>query len=126
MKTIIVIGGSKGIENAILKKLLKYSKVINISRTTPKFNNANLIPFSSYITKDELPEIKVADAHIYHPGSINLKSISKLSINDFKIKVLSDIKAIQKYLSILKDSKHLAILLFSTIAIQLGMTFMHN
>tara|TARA_R110002050_G_scaffold74772_6_gene160287 strand:- start:55283 stop:55966 length:684 start_codon:yes stop_codon:yes gene_type:complete len=127
MKTIIVVGGSKGIGNAILKKLLNYSKVINISRTIPEFKHANLTHFYCDITKDDLPDIETADALIYCPGSINLKPISRLSIedfkNDFEINVLGAVKAIQKYLSILKNGNHPAILLFSTVATQLGMPF---
>ncbi|WNH09756.1 SDR family NAD(P)-dependent oxidoreductase [Thalassobellus suaedae] len=127
MKTIIVVGGSKGIGNAILKKLLNYSKVINISRTLPGFNHANLTHFSCDITQDNLPDIEAADALIYCPGSINLKPITRLSIddfkNDFEINVLGAVKAIQKYLSILKQGNHPAILLFSTVATQLGMPF---
>ncbi|MFI1770548.1 SDR family NAD(P)-dependent oxidoreductase [Thalassobellus citreus] len=127
MKTIIVVGGSKGIGNAILNKLLKYSKVINISRTIPEFKHANLIHFSCDITKDKLPDIETADSLIYCPGSINLKPISRLSIddfkNDFEINVLGAVKSIQKYLPILKNGDHPAILLFSTVATQLGMPF---
>ncbi|WNH11765.1 SDR family NAD(P)-dependent oxidoreductase [Thalassobellus suaedae] len=127
MKTIIVVGGSKGIGNAILKKLLNYSKVINISRTLPGFHHANLTHFSCDITQDNLPDIEAADALIYCPGSINLKPITRLSIddfkNDFEINVLGAVKAIQKYLSILKQGNQPAILLFSTVATQLGMPF---
>ncbi|MFI1742979.1 SDR family NAD(P)-dependent oxidoreductase [Thalassobellus sediminis] len=127
MKTIIVIGGSKGIGNSILKKLLNHSKVINISRTAPEFNHANLAHFYCDITKDNLPDIEVGDALIYCPGSINLKPISRLNIddfkNDFEINVLGAVKAIQKYLPILKNGDHPAILLFSTVATQLGMPF---
>ncbi|NNC50341.1 MAG: SDR family oxidoreductase [Flaviramulus sp.] len=127
MKTIIVIGGSKGIGNAIIKKLLKHSKVINISRTSPEENHANLTHYNCDVTKEELPEIDTADGLIYCPGSINLKPISRLSIEDFKddfeINVLGAVKAIQKYLPNLKNTNNPAILLFSTVAAKLGMPF---
>ena len=127
MKTIIVIGGSKGIGNAIINKLLKHSKVINISRTSPKETHANLTHYSCDVIKEELPEIESADGLIYCPGSINLKPISRLSIddfkNDFEINVLGAVKAIQKYLPALKNGTHPAILLFSTVATKLGMPF---
>ena len=127
MKTIIVIGGSKGIGNAIINKLLKHSKVINISRTSPKETHANLTHYSCDVIKEELPEIESADGLIYCPGSINLKPISRLSIddfkNDFEINVLGAVKAIKKYLPALKNGTHPAILLFSTVATKLGMPF---
>ncbi len=127
MKTIIVIGGSKGIGKAIVTKLLNHTKVINISRTTPEYDHANLTHFSCDVTKDELPEIDGADGIVYCPGSINLKPISRLSVddfkNDFEINVLGAVKAIQKYLPILKNGTQPAILLFSTVAAKLGMPF---
>lgn len=127
MKTIIVIGGSKGIGNAIIKKLLNYCKVINISRTAPQKSHTNLAHFSCDITKNDLPEIESADGLVYCPGSINLKPISRLSIDDFKsdfeINVLGAVKSIQKYLPVLKNGASPAIVLFSTVAAKLGMPF---
>ncbi|ULC58620.1 SDR family oxidoreductase [Flaviramulus sp. BrNp1-15] len=127
MKTIIVIGGSKGIGNAIVKKLLNHSKVINISRTSPEDNHANLTHYSCDVTKDDFPTIESADGLIYCPGSINLKPISRLSINDFKedfeINVLGAVKAIQNYLPILKNGNNPAVVLFSTVAAKLGMPY---
>jgi len=127
MKTIILVGGSKGIGNAILKKLVNTCKVINISRTSPDENHANLTHFSCDITQDELPVIENADSLIYCPGSINLKPISRLSIddfkNDFEINVLGAVKTIQYYLPLLKNGASSSILLFSTVAAKLGMPF---
>lgn len=127
MKTIIVIGGSKGIGNAIVSNLLESCKVINISRTNPLQAHKNLMHFSCDVTKDELPVIEEADALVYCPGSINLKPISRLSLDDFRedfeINVLGAVKAIQKYLPALKKGTHPSILLFSTVAAKLGMPF---
>ena len=127
MKTIIVIGGSRGIGNAILSKLVLTSKVINISRTTPEVQHANLTHYTCDITQDNLPVIDTADSLIYCPGSINLKPISRLSIddfkNDFEINVLGAVKAIQYYLPILKNGTTPSILLFSTVAVKMGMPF---
>jgi len=127
MKTIIVIGGSKGIGNAIVSNLISNNRVINISRTTPLQTHENLIHISVDILKDELPDIEAADALVYCPGSINLKPISRLSLDDFRedyeINVLGAVKAIQKYLPSLKKSETPSILLFSTVAAKLGMPF---
>ncbi|WOD43733.1 SDR family NAD(P)-dependent oxidoreductase [Hwangdonia lutea] len=127
MKTIIVIGGSKGIGNAIINTLVNSSKVVNISRTAPNFEHANLAHHTCDITTDNLPEIQHADGLIYCPGSNNLKPISRLSItdfkNDFEINVLGAVKSIQHFLPILKKGNKPAILLFSTVAAKLGMPF---
>src|SRR5690606_16643164 len=101
MKTILIIGGSKGIGNATVKTLVNTHKIINISRTAPELQHDNLTHYSCDITKDDLPDIEKADGLVYCPGSINLKPISRLSIddfkNDFEINVLGAVKAIQKY-----------------------------
>jgi NAD(P)-dependent dehydrogenase (short-subunit alcohol dehydrogenase family) len=127
MKTIIVVGGSKGIGNALVKLLLHGHKVINISRTKPEITHENLEHFSCNVIADELPNIEKADGLVYCPGSINLKPISRLSIddfkNDFEINVLGAVKVIQKYLNILKQGDKPSIVLFSTVASKLGMPF---
>ena len=127
MKTIIVIGGSKGIGNAILNKLVATNKILNISRTEPVLKHQNLTHFTCDILKDELPEIESADGLIYCPGSINLKPFSRLSLDDFKedfeINVLGAVKGIQNYLDALKKGQKPSILLFSTVASKLGMPY---
>ncbi len=127
MKTIIIVGGSKGIGKAIITKLLAYCNVINISRSAPDISHDNLTHYNCDVTQDELPEIDNADGLVYCPGSINLKPISRLSIDDFKddfeINVLGAVKVIQKYLSILKNGNHPSVVLFSTVAAKLGMPY---
>lgn len=127
MKTIIVIGGSKGIGNAIVIALLSSHKVINISRTEPEVTHENLTHYQCDVINDELPDLEATDGLVYCPGSINLKPINRLSIDDFKsdfeINVIGAVKAVQKYLAILKNGDKPSILLFSTVASKLGMPF---
>ena len=127
MKTIIVIGGSKGIGFAIIKTLIDNHKIINISRTEPELSHLNLTHFTCDVLHDELPMIEAADGLIYCPGSINLKPISRLSLDDFRedfeINVLGAVKSIQKYLPLLKNGNKPSIILFSTVAAKLGMPF---
>ncbi|MDU8886358.1 SDR family oxidoreductase [Yeosuana sp. MJ-SS3] len=127
MKTYIIVGGSKGIGKALSTLLLENHKVINISRSKPDINHRNLKHFSCDVIQDSLPEIETADGLIYCPGSINLKPISRLSLDDFKddfeINVLGAVKVIQKYLSTLKNGNTPSILLFSSVASKLGMPF---
>ena len=127
MRKIIIIGGSKGIGNAIVNTLVDDHQIVNISRTKPDKNHSNLTHFSLDILADELPDIEKADGLIYCPGSINLKPISRLKLDefreDFEINVIGAVKAIQKYLPILKEGNSPSILLFSTVASKLGMPF---
>jgi 3-oxoacyl-[acyl-carrier protein] reductase len=127
MKNIVIIGGSKGIGSAILLQQLETNQVFNISRTAPEIEHPNLIHYPIDVLNDVLPEIVNIDSLIYCPGSINLKPISSLSIddfrNDFEINVIGAVKTIQKYLPILKKGNNPSIVLFSTVAVKLGMPF---
>ncbi len=127
METIIIVGGSKGIGKAIAQKLLPTHNIINISRTAPDFSHDNLTHHDCDILKDDLPEIESADGLVYCPGSINLKPIARLSLDDFRedfeINVLGAVKSIQKYLDILKKGDKPSIVLFSTVAAKLGMPY---
>jgi len=127
MRTIVIIGGSKGIGNAIIHTLLESSKVINISRTAPETIHQNLTHYPCDILADELPDLDTVDSLVYCPGSINLKPVSRLSLDDFRadfeINVLGAVKSIQKYLPQLKKGESPSILLFSTVASKLGMPF---
>jgi len=127
MKTIVVIGGSKGIGKEIVNTMLAHHKVINISRTAPEILHANLVHFNCDILTDELPDLEHVDSLVYCPGSINLKPISRLSLDDFRsdfeINVLGAVKSVQKYLPQLKQGNNPSILLFSTVASKLGMPF---
>jgi len=127
MEKILVIGGSRGIGQAIVLQQLETKQVYNISRTNPEISHRNLIHYNADILQDELPEIESLDALIYCPGSINLKPISSLSLKDFKddfeINVLGAVKVIQHYLPALKKGTNPSIVLFSTVAVKLGMPF---
>jgi len=127
MKNIVIIGGSKGIGNAILLQQLETNMVHNISRDAPDISHPNLKHYAVDVLKDSLPDIENIDVLIYCPGSINLKPIGSLSIddfrNDFEINVIGAVKTIQKYLPVLKKGTNPSIVLFSTVAAKLGMTF---
>jgi NAD(P)-dependent dehydrogenase (short-subunit alcohol dehydrogenase family) len=126
-KRILIIGGSKGIGNAIVNVVLFENEVINLSRTQPEIDSPNLKHHQFDILTDEFPETDSLDCLIYCPGSINLKPISRLSLDDFRsdfeINVLGAVRAIQHYLPALKKGKNPSILLFSTVASKLGMPF---
>ena len=127
MRNIVIIGGSEGIGNAVLQQQLEQNRVFNISRTEPDFTHSNLTHFSLNVLQDELPKIENIDTLVYCPGSITLKPISGLSVDDFRtdfeINVIGAVKVIQKYLPVLKKGNQPSIVLFSTVAVKLGMPF---
>ena len=127
MKKILVIGGSKGIGKAIIASLIEKNNIINLSRTAPSLTHENLTHYNCDILSDELPQLDAVDTLIYCPGSINLKPISRLKLDDFRadfeINVVGAVKAIQQYLPLLKRGNIPSILLFSTVASKLGMPY---
>ena len=127
MKKVAIIGGSKGIGNALVNELSPTHSIINISRTMPEVSHPNVTHYSCDILTDDLPEIDELDGLVYCPGSINLKPVARLSLDDFRadfeINVLGAVKSIQKYLPQLKKGANPSILLFSTVACKLGMPF---
>ena len=127
MRTVLIIGGSKGIGKAVIKELIDTHKVINFSRTPPALSHTNLQHYRVDVLQDLLPEIENLDGIIYCPGSINLKPISSLTEQDFKndfdINVLGAVRVIQQYLKVLKAGRCPSIVMFSTVAVTLGMPF---
>ncbi len=126
MKTILIVGGSKGIGKATVEALKENHKIINFSRSEGD-SHSNVTNHSIDVLQDELPEIE-EDIHglVFCPGSINLKPINRLSLddfrNDFEINVVSAVKVIQKYIKSLKNNNG-SVVLFSTVATKLGMPF---
>jgi NAD(P)-dependent dehydrogenase (short-subunit alcohol dehydrogenase family) len=67
------------------------------------------------------------DGLVYCPGAINLRPFSRITPNDFtqdfNLQVGGAIKVIQAVLPALKSSGNASIILFSTVAVQLGLNF---
>lgn len=128
MKTVVVIGGSKGIGQAIVQEQLLHHRVFSISRTLSMLEHENLEQYTCDVVSEDLPALEAVDALVYCPGTINLKPFRNLStsdfIDDFNINVLGAIRTIQHYLPQLSTSKwNPSILFFSTVAVKLGMPF---
>ena len=127
MKNILIIGGTKGIGKAIVEQLVNENLVMCMSRNSTEFSHNNYTHTTFDSTVDELPDVEKVDTLIYCPGSINLKPISTLSIDDFRkdfeINVIGAVKAIKKYIPLLKKGLNPSILLFSTVATKLGMPY---
>ena len=127
MKNILIIGGTKGIGKSIVDNLVDSNNIVCLSRKKPDFQHQNFVHKEFDALSDEYPEMDNLDCLIYCPGSINLKPISTLTLedfrNDFEINVMGAVKAIKKYLPLLKKSLSASILLFSTVATKLGMPY---
>lgn len=131
MKTYLVIGGTSGIGLETTKLLSENNRVIVISRDKKNIDGMPKVDFyPADVTKtiDDLPNIDGdISGIVYCPGTINLKPMKSLKIedfqNDFEINVLGAVKVINKYFANLKSSENASIVLFSTVAVQTGMQY---
>jgi NAD(P)-dependent dehydrogenase (short-subunit alcohol dehydrogenase family) len=118
MKNIVIIGGSHGISEALVKLLEPSANVFSFSRST-NFD----------VLKDALPSDlpEVIDGVVYAPGSINLKPFHLLKAEDFQkdfeLNTLGAVRVLQALYPKLKKSEAASVVLFSTVAVQKGMSF---
>ena len=131
MKTYIIIGASSGIGLQLAKTLAdKGNTVIGTYNSHPLENSDNITYHPLNVTEAELdlsffPE--VIDGLIYCPGSINLKPFGRIKaedfLSDFNLQVGGLIKVLQHAFPALKKSEHASVVVFSTVAVKLGLPF---
>lgn len=128
-KNILVVGASSGIGYELAQKLLfANAKVISASRNAPQDLAVQHIGFDVTVDSGSaLAEIPQLDGVAYCVGSINLRPFNRLSqedfIKDYQLNVLGAVKTIQNVLPALKKSETSSIVLFSTVAVAVGMGF---
>lgn len=131
MKNIVVVGAGRGIGLATVKAL-QSENLFTISRQlTNELEALNTKFYSLDAAKDDvavltdLPE--VIHGVVYCPGSINLRPFNRLTaqdfLNDFQQNVLGAIAVIQYLLPRLKKADGASVVLFSTVAVKIGMPF---
>ncbi|MDZ7718450.1 MAG: SDR family oxidoreductase [Balneolaceae bacterium] len=125
-KNIVLIGGSTGIGLKLAELLKENHSVTIISRNNPGLDGVT--HHQADITKDELPDLdEPIQGFVYLPGSINLKPFKMLREenfkDDFEINFLGAVKAIKKYEDNLKESNGASVVMFSTVAVQQGLSF---
>ena len=129
MKNILLIGGSTGIGYELSKKLVDNNNVFVSTRNTEIFNGTEIrtqeLNLDDDFDLDWLPD--QIDGFIYLPGTINLRPFKGIKpstfIDDFNINVMGCVKILQKVLPRLQSSDNASIVMFSTVAVKLGMPF---
>lgn len=130
MKNILLIGGSYGIGLELAKELQQDNKVYVASRTNENLSELNVIHITYDAASDTLdtsmlPE--VIDGLVYCPGSINLRPFRGLKLetfeSDMQINFFSMVKVVQSILPQLTASEQSSIVLFSSVAVKMGMPF---
>jgi NAD(P)-dependent dehydrogenase (short-subunit alcohol dehydrogenase family) len=132
-KAYLVVGGTTGIGKAIADKLLgEGNTVFIVSRnaTSRRAPEGSLFVYDVDATDESadwsfLPE--VLDGVVYCGGSINLKPFHRLKnedfLEDFKVNLLGAVNTVQAALPALKKAGMGSVVLFSTVAVQRGLTF---
>ena len=130
MGKYVVVGGSQGIGESVVAKLISQGhQVINLSRNPCGVHGVENIQYDVLETNEGVLNAISGpiDGLVYCPGSINLKPFHRLMAGDFEkdfqINVLGAVQVIQGCLTALKASSNASIVLFSTVAVQTGMGF---
>jgi NAD(P)-dependent dehydrogenase (short-subunit alcohol dehydrogenase family) len=131
MGNFLVIGASSGIGKAIATQLASEGHQVYASFNKNKIEaGQNIHPHFLNILDEQadfsfLPES--LDGLVYCPGSINLRPFARIPVTDFtqdfNLQVGGAIKSIQAALPALKNAGKSSIILFSTVAVQLGLNF---
>jgi len=131
MKTFLIIGGSSGIGLEIVQHLSYNNKVVaTYNNSNPRPENINTIYHQLDITSSDLDFSFIPDTLdglVYCPGSIHLKPFARIKpeefAKDYELNVLGAIRSIQAGLPALKKSNQASVVLFSTVAVQTGLSF---
>lgn len=131
MKNIVIIGHSSGIGKALTEKLAAENEIYGTCYQTPvDFQHENI--HSHYLdVTGEAPDFsfmpETIDGLVYCPGAIQLKPFGRIKeaefMADYQLQVLGAVKVIQHCLPGLKKSAAPSIVLFSTVAVQVGFSF---
>ncbi len=129
MKNYLIVGASSGIGKQLAEQLAKENNIYGtfnqheISADNINYHYLNVLENEHDLSF--LPE--VLDGIAYCPGAINLKPFARIKnedfIADYQLQVLGAVKIIQHCLPKLKQSPNASIVLFSTIAVQMGFNF---
>lgn len=126
--TYLIVGGSRGIGKATAQHLLNQGNTVHIiARNAPEWQG-DYQYHAADVLEGDLPDLGATlDGLVYCPGSINLKPFKGLKMDDFQsdfeINVLGAVRVLQHYEKALQKSEHGAVVLFSTVAVQTGMSF---
>ena len=132
MNQYLIIGGSGGIGQELAVQLSQSGNRVfaTFNKNEPAIENSHisfhqLNVLDETLSLDFLPD--EVSGLVYCPGSINLRPFERIKPTDFeadyKLQVIGAIRLIQLVLPRLKKAENAAIVLFSTVAVQTGLSF---
>ncbi len=132
MKNYLIVGGSSGIGKSISQTLTQSGHKVfaTFNKHKPETTSADLHYSFIDVLNEELDLDFLPDqlnGVVYCPGSINLKPFSRIKpnayVDDFNLQVVGVIKVLQSVVNRLKRTENSSVVLFSTVAVQLGFNF---
>tara|TARA_B110000196_G_scaffold279492_1_gene259118 strand:- start:2512 stop:3198 length:687 start_codon:yes stop_codon:yes gene_type:complete len=130
MKNILIIGGSSGVGESLVKRLKANNNLISTYHKNPQGNSENVNFYEYDVTSDSPSNLQIPealDSIIYCPGTINLKPFNRYTedelIDDFKINVLGFLKILSAFKRHLLNTDNPSIVLFSSVAAQKGIAY---
>jgi len=131
MAIFLVVGGSSGIGLQVTNQLADAGHTVHATYNTHAVEGVGNIHYHNLNVLDENINLDFLPASIegivYCPGAISLRPFNRIPtddfIKDYTLQVVGAVKIIQAALPKLKESKNGSIVLFSTVAVQLGLNF---
>lgn len=132
MSTYLIIGASSGIGRETATQLGAEGHTVIATYNTHlpaaaspaiQYHHCNVLDDQALISF--IPE--TLDGLVYCPGSINLRPFARIKpedfVSDYQLQVAGAVKLVQAALPALKKSGQGSIVLFSTVAVQVGLPF---
>jgi NAD(P)-dependent dehydrogenase (short-subunit alcohol dehydrogenase family) len=118
---VIIVGGNSGVGEAVRAQLEPSHDVVCMSRgQSPPVDVTDGEPAFH-------PLDGAVHGLVYCPGTINLKPMRSLSVEDYRadleVNLLGAVKALKHYLPNLQEAEQASVVFFSTVAVQTGMAF---
>ena len=132
MQHYLIIGGSSGIGKQLATQLTEAGNqvIATFNKNEPVSENPHLHYHHLNVLEENLSLDFLPDelaGLVYCPGIINLRPFERLKPADFeadyKLQVIGAVKIIQMALPGLKKVTNSSIILFSTVAVQMGLPF---
>ncbi len=132
MANYLVIGGSSGIGQSLVKLLVEQGhELIATYFTGDNLDKVSGVHYVNYDSRHSFPEDMVLpetlDGLIYCPGTIDLKPFNRIKpdsfLEDYNLQVIGAVRCFQAVLPQLLKSSSPSVLLFSTVAVQSGFPF---
>lgn len=123
-KNFVIVGGNSGIGKSVAENLRNEGATLYLYSKSGEGTHSLDVTQEPF-EMEGLPE--VIDGVVYCPGTIQLKPFHRIGLDAFKeemeINFFGAVRVLQACLKGLKKSESASVVLFSTVAVQMGMGF---